>query len=61
MTCVYLSEDSITVEFDFEGMLVALSGTREAEVARGTYLVKAGGGGVADSGNWRLTWKPLEK
>jgi hypothetical protein len=61
LTSLYLTEDSITVEFDFEGMLVALSGTREAEVALGTYLVKAGGGGVMDSGDWMLTWKPLEK
>lgn len=60
LTNLYLTADSIIAEFDFEGMLARISGTREEEVARGSYVIEASGGGVMDSGSWRLTWRPPE-
>lgn len=60
LTSLYLTADSITAEFTFEGMLARISGTREAEVARGSFVVESGGG-VMDSGSWRLTRRPPER
>jgi len=60
LTSLYLTADSVIAEFTFEGMLAQLSGTREAEVARGSYVIEAGGG-VMDSGSWRLTRTPPER
>lgn len=58
---LYLTADSIRAEFNFEGMLAVIAGTREAEVARGGYTVETSDGGVVDSGSWRLTWRPPEQ
>ncbi|UCC81633.1 MAG: hypothetical protein JSW46_11490 [Gemmatimonadota bacterium] len=61
LTDLRLTADSIVAGFNFEGMLAVISGTREAEVARGSYVIEASGGGVVDSGSWRLTWQPPEE
>ncbi len=61
LTGLYLTADSITAEFGFEGMIARITGTREEEVARGRYVVEASGGGVMDSGSWRLTRRPAEQ
>jgi hypothetical protein len=58
---LYLTADSIIAEFNFDGMLARISGTREAEQARGSYVVEASGGGVADSGSWTLSRRLPEK
>jgi hypothetical protein len=61
LTSLHLTEDSVTAEFSFEGMLARISGTREAEQARGSFVLEAGGGGVMDSGSWTLTRRPPER
>jgi hypothetical protein len=61
LTSLYLTEDSVTTEFAFEGMVAVISGTREAEQASGSFIVEAGGGEVMDSGTWRLTRNPPER
>ena len=60
LTTLYLTADSVTTEFSLEGMVAMISGTREADQASGTFVLEAGGG-VMDSGNWRLTRKPPEQ
>jgi hypothetical protein len=58
---LYLTADSIIAQFNFDGMLAQISGTREAEQARGSYIVEASGGGVVDSGSWTLSRRPPEQ
>lgn len=60
LTSLYLTQDSIKAEFSFEGMLARIRGAREAEEARGTFVLEAPGSGVMDSGSWRLTRRPPE-